>query len=85
MGLSPDHAWPLQVGTAILDLSIAFLLLFEKGTRWSTMIQLVVVTGYTLVIGIVLPEIWLDPLGPLLKNLPILAAILVYGAIGGKR
>jgi hypothetical protein len=47
--------------------------------------QLVVVFGYTLIIGFALPGLWLDPLGPLLKNLPILLAIAVYGVIGDKR
>jgi hypothetical protein len=43
------------------------------------------VCGSTLVIGLALPQLWLDPLGPLLKNIPILIAILVHGAIGDKR
>ncbi|MEO9467535.1 SDR family oxidoreductase [Parasphingorhabdus sp.] len=83
--LSRELAWPIQTGTCLLDLVVAALLLFEKGTKWSTLIQLLVVGGYTLIIGIALPQLWLDPLGPLLKNLPIIMAILVYGVIGDKR
>ncbi|MFN4096803.1 MAG: DoxX-like family protein [Sphingomonas sp.] len=32
-----------------------------------------------------MPALWADPLGPLLKNLPILLLILVHGAIGDRR
>jgi len=78
-------AWPLQIITSLLDLTIAALLLFARDTKWPTIIQLVTVLGYTVVIGIALPMLWLDPLGPLLKNLPIITAILVYGAIGSNR
>jgi hypothetical protein len=32
-----------------------------------------------------LPQLWLDPLGSLVKNLPILAAVLCYGAMSDPR
>jgi hypothetical protein len=32
--------------------------------------------AYSVVIAIMLPEYWLHPFGPLLKNLPMLAAIV---------
>jgi hypothetical protein len=31
--------------------------------------------GYTALITVFLPEFWLHPYGPLLKNLPMLAAL----------
>lgn len=85
VGLSPQWADPLRIGGSILDLGIAALLVADRTARWSTPVQLVVVLGYTVVIGIALPELFLDPLGPLLKNLPIMLAIAVHGAIGDKR
>ena len=85
LGLSPDWGEPLRIGGSILDLAIAALLLTDRTARWSTPVQLIVVLGYTLIIGIALPELLLDPLGPLLKNLPIMLAIAVHGVIGDKR
>ena len=85
LGLSPDWNGPLRVGGSILDLGVAALLLADRTARWSTPVQLIVVLGYTFVIGIALPRLFLDPLGPLLKNLPIMLAIAVHGAIGDKR
>lgn len=76
---------PLRIGSSILDLVVAGAVLFDRRVQWSTMLQLVVVFGYTAVLGLALPSLWLDPLGSLLKNLPIIALILVHGAIGNKR
>jgi uncharacterized protein YbjT (DUF2867 family) len=85
LGLPADWGTPLRIGSSMLDIGIAALVLTDRSARLSTMAQLAVVVGYTLVIGIAMPGTWLDPLGPLLKNLPILALILVHGAIGDKR
>ncbi len=85
LGWSASLADPLRIGGSLLDLGIAALLILDRRARWSTLAQLVMVCGYTLVIGLALPQLWLDPLGPLLKNIPILIAILVHGAIGDKR
>jgi uncharacterized protein YbjT (DUF2867 family) len=75
----------LRVGGSLLDLGLAALVLADRRARWSTPVQLLAVCGYTLVLGLAMPALWLDPLGPLLKNLPILLLILVHGAIGDRR
>jgi hypothetical protein len=36
--------------------------------------------SYTVIITIYLPEYWLHPFGPVLKNIPILALLLVLDA-----
>lgn len=84
-GLSEALAAPLRIGSSVLDLAIAMLLLVDRRPRWSVPIQLGTVLGYTVGLGLVLPGLWLDPLGPLLKNLPILLVILVHGVIGDSR
>jgi uncharacterized protein YbjT (DUF2867 family) len=85
LGLSADWSNPLRIGTSFADLAIAILLLFDRRTRWATATQFGMVLIYTLVLSVALPQLWRDPLGPLLKNLPILLAILAYGAIGDRR
>ncbi|HEY0622338.1 SDR family oxidoreductase [Sphingomonas sp.] len=84
-GAPETAALPLQIGTALLDLGIAALVLCDTRARTATIAQLVVVMGYTLALTIALPALWTDPLGPLLKNLPVLLLILVHGAIGDRR
>jgi len=85
LGLPEGMAEPLRIGSSALDLVIASLLLFGRSAARSALVQLAVVLGYTAVIGCALPQLWLDPLGPLLKNLPVMLAIAVYGVIGDKR
>ncbi|HEU4970003.1 SDR family oxidoreductase [Sphingomonas sp.] len=86
-GLGMPEAWarPLQIAGSLIDLGLAVLLLADRRARWSTLAQLLVVLGYTAVIGIALPRLWLDPLGPLMKNVPILVLILMRGAIAVRR
>ncbi|MBU6268047.1 MAG: NAD(P)H-binding protein [Sphingomonadales bacterium] len=85
LGLPLVLAAPLRIGTGLLDLAIAVLVLRDRTARLATPVQLVVVLGYTLALGIGLPALWLDPLGPLLKNLSILALVLVHGAVADQR
>jgi hypothetical protein len=44
----------------------------------NAILQLVVVAGYTFVLGLALPELWAGLFGPLAKNIPVLALILVW-------
>lgn len=85
LGWPDGYAVLAQQATSALDVGIGLLVLFERRGRWATMIQLAVVLGYTLALGWALPQLWADPLGALLKNLPVLVLILVHGAIADSR
>ncbi len=78
-------AEPLWVGSSLLDFAMALLLLADRRGGTAMVCQLLVVAGYTAVLSFALPMLWLDPFGPLLKNLPILMAILVNGALSDRR
>lgn len=84
-GLPQSWGAPLQLGGSLLDLAMAGQLLVDRSAARTALCQLLAVGGYTVVIGSILPHLWLDPLGPLLKNLPIMVAIAIYGVIGDKR
>lgn len=81
-GLGAEWAMPVVAATCLIDLAIAILVL--RGRR-ATLVQLAVIAGYTIAFTAALPSLWLDPLGPLLKNLPIIAAVLCYGAVSEPR
>jgi uncharacterized protein YbjT (DUF2867 family) len=73
---APEALFPLLLyGAAALDLALgaATLLLRRRRTLW--LLQLALILGYTVIITLKLPEYWLHPYGPILKNLPMLAAI----------
>lgn len=63
---------------AITDIVLGLLTLFVRSkSLWIT--QGLLILAYTLIISIGMPEFWLHPFGPLLKNLPILVLLwLLY-------
>jgi len=80
---------PIRIGTALFVLAsacianvvVAFLVFRAWRPRRLAGIQFCLVLGYTAIATILFPSLWMEPLGPLLKNVPILAAILAWGAL----
>ena len=63
--------------TSLLDLGIAAAFLVPAARRHLALFQTVVVLGYTLGLTLLLPGLWLDPLGALTKNVAVLGLIAV--------
>jgi hypothetical protein len=61
-------------GSAMLDIALGIATLVWNG-KWLWRAQIGLVLAYTAIISFFLPELWLHPFGPVLKNLPILAAL----------
>src|SRR5690606_3292573 len=66
-------------GAATLDLAfgIGVYALHPPRRRWLWRAQMLLIVGYSLIIAWRLPEYWLHPFGPLLKNIPLLAVIVL--------
>lgn len=61
---------------AALDFAFGLATLFKPGRRlWAS--QAVLIMAYSAVVAVAMPELLLDPYGPILKNLPILSILLV--------
>jgi hypothetical protein len=78
-GLTGTLAALALYGSAALDLvfGVASLVMRRRRVLWLAQIALILV--YTMIISARLPEYWLHPYGPILKNLPMLAALsLLY-------
>lgn len=73
-GVPASVAPLLLYGAAGLDLAFGFATLFLR-RRWLWLAQLALILVYTVIITLELPEFWLHPYGPMLKNLPMLAAL----------
>ncbi len=69
----------------LLDLAIAALLLWRIRPRATGLLQLALVAGYTVLLSATAPGLWLEPLGPLLKNLPIMALIVCWMVLEEER
>lgn len=75
VGITGSMAPVMLYGAALLDLVFGLATLKMKRRRWLWCAQLATIVFYTAVITLRLPEFWLHPYGPLLKNLPMLGAI----------
>jgi uncharacterized protein YbjT (DUF2867 family) len=64
-------------GAIAIDFAFGVLTLLPRRRRWWWTAQIAVVLGYTAIITWRLPQLWLEPFGPVAKNLPILAALLL--------
>lgn len=87
VGLQGALATVALYGAAVLDLVLGVLTLAAPA-RWRRRVwlaQLALVGGYTLLITLFLPEYWMHPYGPVSKNLPILAAILLLWGLERRR
>jgi uncharacterized protein YbjT (DUF2867 family) len=67
-------------GAALTDIGMGLATLaVTRHRRVLWLAQIALIAAYTLVITVRLPEFWLEPFGPVLKNLPIVAALwLLY-------
>ncbi len=83
VGLQGDAALFALYLAASMDVALGLLTLFApRKALWQFQAALIVV--YTLVISIGLPEFWLHPFGPVLKNLPILVLLGLLHKYEGK-
>lgn len=71
---------PLSLyAAAMLDLAFGCATLLMKKRRLLWLAQIATIVVYTIIISVALPEFWLHPYGPILKNVPFVAAIyLLY-------
>jgi nucleoside-diphosphate-sugar epimerase len=79
VGLSGVLASAVLYGASIVDVlfGVGSYALRRGRRRWLWRAQLVLIAAYTAIVSVYLPEFWLHPFGPLLKNLPLMAAILL--------
>jgi hypothetical protein len=69
----------------LIDIVIGLLVLVSWRPTVMAAVQFVIVAGYTIALSLLAPDLWLDPFGPLLKNLPILALIVVWAVLERER
>lgn len=77
IGAPPAAAPILLVGAIILNLALGILTLWPRRPRWLWTAQIALVLAYTAIITWKLPALWLEPFGPVAKNIPILTLLLL--------
>ena len=85
LGLSRDMSLAVVYAGAALDLVMGVLTLAWP-RRWLWLLQIVIIVTYSMLATVLVPEYWLHPFGPLLKNVAVLALLwLLYRNHGGVR
>ncbi|MDX5364172.1 MAG: SDR family oxidoreductase [Pseudazoarcus pumilus] len=79
LGLSGASAVAVLVAASMLDLALGLATLLRP-SRALWLSQTLLVAVYSMIISVWLPEHWLHPFGPIVKNLPILAMLLMLYA-----
>ena len=76
-GIPEQFAPLLLYGAASFDMLMGIGVVVLKRRRWLWIAQMMLIVGYTAIITFRLPEFWMHPFGPVLKNLPLLVAIAI--------
>lgn len=75
VGITAIWQWPLLLAASVFDVAMAVWIMWRPScVCW--WVQAGLVAFYSVVIALWLPENWLHPFGPLIKNVPILAMLL---------
>lgn len=75
----------LVIGGAVLDIAIGVGLCVRATTRIAALAAVLLSAVYLAVGGIVTPDLWADPLGPLVKVVPGIALALIVMALAEER
>ncbi len=71
-------AWAV-IGGSLVDIALALLLIWRPTAARALQGMLLVTAGYLVGGSLVRPDLWLDPMGPLLKSIP--AGLLALAAL----
>jgi uncharacterized protein YbjT (DUF2867 family) len=85
IGASATSAPVLLIGAAILDIALGVLTLWPRRIPMLWTAQILLVLLYTAIISVLLPQLWLEPFGPVAKNVPILAVLLLLRHLEERR
>lgn len=85
VGISGNFAYFVFYSSALLDFLLGVATLLKWKIKLIGYIQLFMISAYTLIISIFLPELWLDPFGSVTKNIPLLVAIMMMIALESER
>lgn len=83
VGLHGMFAKAALYGSASLDIALGMLTLFFPG-RPLWRLQIGLIAAYTVIITLFLPQFWLHPFGPILKNIPILILLVALDTAESK-
>jgi len=80
-GFSFGLAQGVTIGSSLLDISIGLLIALRRTSRLGLVVGILVSLGYMFGSAIITPELWVEPLGALVKTGPAIVLMLFCLAI----
>jgi len=68
---------PITIGTSLMDMSIGILIAFRRSCAFGLIAGIVASLGYMAGAAILTPDLWIEPLGALVKTGPAIVLMLV--------
>lgn len=84
-GVPPAWSAPAVAAMAMIDAALGLPMLIGVKVRLVALLQAGTALAYLLVLGLLVPSLFLDPLGSLVKIVPVLFASLVVAAASEER
>lgn len=84
-GFSDGAARAITVVSSLLDISVGIAIAFRRSCRSGLMIGVLVSLGYMVGSTIITPDLWIEPLGALVKTGPAIVLMLVALAMLDER
>lgn len=82
----PGHWQSLFLyGASIIDGILGLSLIFWYQLRKVCILQISLISIYTIIISFTLPQLWLEPFAPIAKNIPLIVATLIFLAMESDR
>ncbi len=76
-GFPPPLVAPITIGTSLMDMTIGGLIAFRRTCAAGLMLGIGASLGYMLGAAILTPDLWIEPLGALVKTGPAIVLMLV--------
>jgi uncharacterized protein YbjT (DUF2867 family) len=76
-GFPPALVAPITVGTSLMDMTIGGLIAFRRTSAFGLIAGIVASLGYMAGAAILTPDLWIEPLGALVKTGPAIVLMLV--------
>jgi uncharacterized protein YbjT (DUF2867 family) len=73
----PQLVAPFLIGSSLADILVGVMIMIRRTSATGLVAGLAISIGYLAGAALLAPDLWLDPLGPLLKVLPIIVLMLV--------
>jgi uncharacterized protein YbjT (DUF2867 family) len=76
-GFPPSLVAPVTIGTSLMDMAIGILIAFRRTAGLGLIAGILVSLGYMLGTAILTPDLWIEPLGALVKTGPAIVLMIV--------